>query len=282
MLQAVALSPCGRRRSAQRALLRDIFGVERSPTETSHPRWHGFGLWEDPDGPCVAALEFGSLPLIVSGRERSACAIRRVGVLEQRRGEGLFRQLLTRFLAWRGDRAPSLLYASDPEIYCKFGFRLVPQHAFTGLAPEKVQNGSPACTVDPIAEGRLVDRLFWDREALSSTCACGDVPDLLRDFVAQDAAVVCAFCSDLDALVVFKEEGDHLILIDLVAPLVPSMAAIIGRLGVHPKRVTTLFAPDKLGWSGCPQIEENGLMARGASEWFADLGPFMLPTSTEF
>jgi hypothetical protein len=52
-------------------------------------------------------------------------------------------------------------------------------------------------------------------------------------------------------------DGERFILLDVVAPAIPALAAILGGMDVQPNVAEVLFRPDKIAWSGEPQPLES-------------------------
>ena len=237
----------------------------------------------DAAGACVAGAEFGRLPLMLDGRTRAAGTIRLVGVIEAWRGRGLFRAVMERFLRWSEAQGFDLLllYAAIPELYHRFGFRGVTEHAFVAPAPAPVA-GRPARLLDLARDRALVERLLAARAPVSRDVAVVDAPELFLHALAGDNGLSLAHLPDADALIVFEAAEDEVLhLVDVVGAEVPSLPRILGALPRRFGRVRTLFPPDRLGWHGAPVAEDTGLMARGALPPAMER-PFMMPPTVEF
>ena len=70
-------------------------------------------------------------------------------------------------------------------------------------------------------------------------------------------------------------------LADVAAAAMPTMAQIVAALEPTPRRVRTLFPPDRLDWQSMPEADDTGLMIRGVVP-AALRRPFMLPPTTAF
>ncbi len=273
----------GEGQAAFAGLMREVFGVAPTPTSGESPRWVCTAFF-DRDGRCVAGAEVARLRLSTDSGPIEAGGIRLVGVAEDWRGHGLFRDLMQHAIDWGRERRLELLllYTADAGLYGRFGFEPVPQHAFVGPAPLPVA-GAAAHLIDDVAQERaLVDRLLATRAPVSSRIAVVDAPGLFLAKLAGDDSPSLAYLSDLDALIVSEDDDDEtLILVDVVAATLPTMARIVGALSRRYRRIKTLFPPDLLEWAGKPVPEETGLMARGALPPIMRQ-PFALPPTTEF
>ena len=246
--------------------------------------WIAFSLFES-SGQCLANVDTVAIPFVLDERLVLAAGIRSVAVDPAWRGRGLFRDLLNEALAW-GDAQgaiPTFLYTGDPAIYEGFGFRGVPQHAFVGPAPAAVRGPMPARRLDlaTASDRAIAHKLLSDRAPISSQCALEiDAAQFFAN-VAKDPDLEAAHITRPEALILFESDGDDLTLVDIVAPAIPRLETILGALGLKPRRVKTLFPPDRLGWVGAPVVEDTGLMIRGATPP-ALTRPFMFPPTAEF
>ena len=257
--------------AAHAAFLLDVFGMAQ-PERALPPFWHVFGLF-DRDGRCVAAAETAGLALLVDGAVRRVAGLRLVGVVADRRGQGLFRRLMQRALR---DGGPMLLYAEQPALYP--GFAPLPQHAFVGAAPA----ATPVEAARPLSlatDGPLIRRLLAERGPVSREAALIDAPALFLDRLAGDRDLRLAHLPGADALLAYEEDGDALVLADVAAATMPELPAILGALPRRYAQVRTLFPPDRLEWPGEPRPDDTGLMARGLTP---PRRPFRLPPTTEF
>ena len=267
--------------AAYGALLRDVFGNAPPRFRNEHPAWVPFGYFAA-DGTCVAGLETAVLGLFADGAPAEATAIRLAGVAEAYRGRGLFRNLMIRALGWCSAQSagPTLLYTEDHDLYGRFGFQPLAQHAFVG-PPPRPSPVRAAKIIDLAQAEPLLDRLNATRAPISNVCAVLNASDLLRTNLRGDHDVELAYAADLDALIVHEHEEDALAIVDIVARAIPSMAQIVGALRSQASRVRTLFPPDRLAWHGVPEPDDTGLMIRGAVP-AAMRRPFMLPPTTSF
>ena len=243
------------------------------------PAWPVMAFIDD-IGRCAAGLQHRILRLACDGAPFPVTAIRNVVVAPEWRGHGLMHDLMARTLLWcDAHAAVTLLYAETPSLYARQGFAPLPQHAFEADAPEPT--GEPtARPLDGREEGALTTRLLASRAPVSSLCGVLDDGGMAEHKLRSGA---WPFVHDaaLDALIVREMEGDTLVLCDVISARIPSAARILGALGARPKRLRTLFPPDKLAWDGDPVPDDAGLMARGTLPP-AMRRPFILPPTFEF
>lgn len=254
-------------------LVGDVFESDATPY------WPAVAAF-DASGRCVAGVQRAMLDLRIDKAPVRCAALRNIAVAEDRRGRGLMRELFARLLPWVDAHADlGLLYAETADLYARFAFSPLTQHAFEGAAPPPV-GPATARRIEGSRYGALVDRLLSARTPLSN-----------RVYMAGDDGLTArALCRDertlfhdatLDALFLVEDEGDVLVLADVVAATMPTAARILGALSFRPCRLRTLFPPDRLCWAGDPVVEDAGLMVRGLVP-DALRQPFILPPTVEF
>ena len=189
-------------------------------------------------------------------------------------------ELMVQALPWCDARAAvTLLYAETPALYTRHGFKPLLQHAFEAAAPEPT--GEPAAhRIDSLNEEGPLRRVLASREPVSSLCGVLDDGGM-AEHKMSDEAWRLAYDPTLEALIVHEWEGETLVLVDVVAARIPTAARILGALGARPRRLRTLFPPDKLAWEAEPIPEDAGLMGRGTLPP-AMRRPFVLPPTFEF
>lgn len=242
------------------------------------PAWPVMAFVDDV-GRCVAGLQHECLGLQCDGAPVPVAAIRNVAVAPEWRGHGLMQDLMVPALKWCDAHADlALLYAETPSLYTRQGFAAVPQHAFEAEAP--LPTG--AATAHPLDgnAASTVKHLLAARHPVSSLCGVMEDGGM-AEHKLRSGAWPLSYDAALDALILHETEGETLVLGDIVAATMPSASRILGALGVRPKRLRTLFSPDKLAWDGVPVAEDAGLMARGVLP-AAMRRPFILPPTFEF
>ena len=212
------------------------------------PSWPVWALL-DARGLCVAGLQCKLLRVECEGALIEVAALRNIAVAAAWRGCGLMRDLLGRVLPWcETQAAVTLLFAEMPDLYTRFGFAALPQQAFEGPAPTPVGIGS-AHQFDAGRDGTLLRRLLATRRPISGVVAIVDDGDLTTEALTSGDWPV-TYDAALDALIAWEWDDDALVLVDVVAPQMPSAAAILGALGERPIRLRTMFPPDRLDWQG--------------------------------
>ena len=243
------------------------------------PAWPGMAFVDDA-GCCVAGLQHRVLRLSCDSVPVPVAAIRNVAVVPEWRGQGLMADLMARTLPWCDAHAAlTLLYAETPRPLRPHGFRPISQHAFEAVAPEPA-GAQTAHPIDARGEDALLRRLLASRAPVSSLCAILDDGGM-AEHKLRDGMWTLAYDPGLEALFVHEWEGETLVLVDVIAAHIPLAARILGALGARPRRLRTLFPPDKLAWEGASVPEDAGLMARGTLPP-AMRRPFILPPTVDF
>ena len=273
-------------RASYASLMHDVFDLDVEQRDALcgvDPTCRPFAFF-DAAGVCAASVEIFTLSLILDSVRCAASGIRSVAVSEAWRGRGLFRDLMTQALAWCDATlaGPVLLYTEDSALYERFGFRDVPQHKVVGTA-------SVASATIPVRRVSLTDandmtlvmRLLAERAPVSEHIAVDGAAMLFLSQIAADDTLALDYAVSLDTLIVSKPAATLTTLVDIAAPKIPPLTAILAALHRPHGEVEILFPPDKLGWTGALQRDDTGLMLRGP--WPAAFDrPFMLPPTAEF
>lgn len=221
------------------------------------------------------------LPLRVSGRDRVVAGVHAVCVDPLHRGRGHLRRAMEPALAFVDARYDAvILWAEEPDIYRRWGFRSVTEHAFAADLPPSP--GPPrAVTLDPSRPADLA-RLTAALAARAPVSEASGTRDPGWHFL-----VALALSSSLHqrvhllpdvglgCVVVAAPAEGALRLYDVVAPAIPPLDTILDHLGHAGGRVEVLFTPDRLSAPGLAPIPhpDPGLMVRGDLDPEA-LGPF--------
>lgn len=224
----------------------------------------------------VGVLE---IPLVVAGQQVTVGGIHGVCTRPEFRRQGYFHRLMAEVIEYCDRRYETLiLTAAQPELYAKFGFRVVPEYAFVAkCAVTSKQDGFRVLNLQDPLEIELLQRLLQEREPVSHLLG-----------VVHERAVWCFneatrpihYAEDLDAIVCFEIEDRRLKLFDIVGTQICPLTAVLER--IQPiDEVVIYFSPDRLD-SNCqafPHVFEGDslLMVRGTLA--VEGMPFMLPRS---
>ena len=265
---------------ARAVLASDVFGA--APADHApDPAWTSTGFLDE-GGRCIASVDTAVLSFVLGGTVARVGALRLVAVHPDWRGQGLFREMVTRALLELDERTSGLtvLYAEEPDLYGRFGFQQVAQHAFVGPAPRPRGRAASRALGWP-ADAAFIKSSLASRSVVSDYCAILGAPALFLAALTEDPDIALAYLDELDALVAYETDGVTLVLVDIAGATIPPLALILGALGRSFDTVRTLFPPDKLGWAGKPISDDTGLMLRGTLP-AAMTRPFMLPPTTGF
>ena len=252
------------------SLLDDTFGIDIGPlTELGGPDATSmpFG-WFAEDGTLAANLSAFAMPIILNGRRINAAGLQSGAVRPPWRGRGLYRDVTKKALDWCAGRGfeAVVLYTDKPALYQPYGFRSVPMHSYSGPAPFfKPERGSH--NLDPLkaADLALLQDLLSRREPVSNTLSVVSSAAMFLINTQLDRDVRLSFIEDLSAAVAWKMNGQHLALLDIVSPSMPSLAAILSGLGLTPGSIEVNFRPDRLACDAAAKPASHGthFMIRG-------------------
>lgn len=269
-------TPRGRAELAR--LIRDEFDLDVTPLDRlgHDPSLVAFGWWAGDE--LVADVSLVRRPLWLAGEPAEALGVQSVTVRPAWRDRGLFRDLMTRALAWaEGHAGRLLLYTETPALYRRFGFRPVAEHVFAGpLAPGGARPNHRRLSLDDDADVALIRDLFARRTPVSRLCAVCDHPALFFLKAIESPEIALVHLPELDAVVAIEdEEPEVLTLLDVVAPEIPPLAAIAAALGARAARARVHVTPDRLAWTAAAiASDDTGLMVRGP--WLAEGTPACL------
>jgi GNAT superfamily N-acetyltransferase len=192
----------------------------------------------------VAHIGVIGLPLVLLGREVTVGTIHAVATHPDHRKRGHYGRLMDEVIHDTERGFESLVLTTEnPEYYEPFGFRIVEEHVFT--VPWRASaNARPMrlMDLDDPADIGILHRLLESREPVSRVVG-----------VVRERAIFCFnegrrplhYAEDLDAMVCLETEGERVSLFDVVAPHLPSLDDLLGRLPVPARKVAACFALDR-------------------------------------
>lgn len=261
-------------------LVFDVFDLDLGPLDRfgHDPGGVSFGWWRGET--LVAHVGLFRQVLWLAGERVEGIGVQSVAVRPEWRGRGLFRDLMERALAHADARVGLVTLATEtPELYERFGFRPLEEASFAGpLEPGGARANRRRLSLDADGDVALVRDLFARRTPVSLVCGSCDHPSMFFLKALENPDIVLEHLPDLDAVVAIETcEPGRLCLLDVVAPVIPPLAAIAAALGGEARQARVWFAPDRLGWRPATIVpEDEGTMVRG--RFAAEGQPFMLPT----
>lgn len=212
-------------------------------------------------GRAVAHAGVLPVPLVVAGRSVAAAGIHAVCAHPERRGRGLARAVLEAALAHAdGVARTSLLFAVEPAIYERFGFRRVEEFEHELELPAAPPEPQPAAvraprglSCDDPADRALLERCSRERAPVSLRLGAGPSAWLaaLDELLAGRGAWRRLHdAPQLDCVVAAERIGDALVLHDVIGPELPELARVADLWSPRPTRVVLRFAPDRLAPQG--------------------------------
>lgn len=271
------------------SLLDDTFGIDIDPLRElggPDPTSMPFGWFTD-EGLLAANLSAFAMPFVLNGRLINAAAFQSGAVRPPWRGRGLYRDVTGKALAWceARDFEAIILYTDKPALYEPYGFRSLPLHKYVGAAP-KSEGAAASRPLQPrdADDLALLQGLLRNREPVSETLAVASSSAMFLINTQLDPDIRLSYLEESKAVIAWKMPAPgHVVLLDVVAREIPSLAAILAGLGIQATSVETQFRPDRLGWSGeaTPYGGGTRLMLRGLEEMSLD-HPAMLSPMADF
>lgn len=254
--------------SELKRLIFDVFGIDVSPLDRigHDPSFVAFGWWLDNE--LVANVSLYERRLWLAGEEVLALGVQSVAVRPEFRGKGLFRDLMGRALRFADARVGLvILVTGTPDLYRPFGFRQLTETTFSARwMPQPTQPRYRLLSLDRAADIAFLKDMFSRRTATSQVAAACDHPALFMLKAIETPEIELLHLPDLDAVVAVEgRHGPAMVLLDIVAPSIPSLKEILSALGYAGKRVNVHLTPDRLSWTASERRPvDNGYMVRGA------------------
>ena len=254
-------------RSELAKLIYDVFGLDVSPLNRwgHDPSVVSFGWWRDRE--LVANVSLFERCLLLSGKTVAAFGVQSVAVRPQWRGKNLFRDLLGRALEYADARRDLVVLGTGtPSLYAPFGFRQVQECKFTGKQSPK--RSKPKCRPLSLSDDQdvaLILDLFARRSPTSFVAAVCDHPALFLLKAVESPKIELIYLPGVDALVAIRASRKFgLSLLDIVAPVIPTLEEIVAGLGYDGERIEVCVTPDRLSWAPEKKMPiDNGHMVRG-------------------
>ena len=238
----------------------------------------------------VAHVGVIDVPLVVAGRRRRVGSIHAVCTDPGWRHRGLGRALMREALAWCDGRYETIVLTTGiPEFYTPFGFRAVPEHAFSRALSPPAGPGTGRRLTETPEDLRLLRRLLARRASVSERLGSleeGTVFVVALLLTWGDFSRV-HYHPTLDVVTVYEVRERTLALYDVVGPAIPPLGTLAAAIGADADRLVTFFAPDRLGDGFAPEPWTAARAAASGNAWFAGLmargplvgeeAPIMLP-----
>lgn len=248
-------------------LILDIFAVDISPLDRLGHDLSvvAFGWWQD--GNLIANVSLYERRLWLAGEEVAAFGVQSVAVRPEWRGRGLFRDLMRRALDHADARVSLVILATGtPGLYRPFGFRQLQEvKSSSTWVRQRAEAGFRELLLNVDADIALLRDLFSRRVPTSLLASACDHPALFMLKASLTPGIKLLHLPQLDAVVAVKRNWRTMILLDVVAPSIPPLAAIMTALDFDGARVDVHLTPDRLCWTPDEtQPVDNGYMVRGA------------------
>ncbi len=246
------------------------------------PDWEGAArtsgmLWEkcstpfvrESDGLLTAHAGILEIPVVIAGEERVVAGLHAVATRPEHQRRGYMRDCVERALAFADERYETVILTCEtPEIYARFGFRVVPEFRFTcdapppcGAAAHRDLDKSDAADLD------FLQTLLLERAPVSERLGVVRERDV---FLFDTASRTLQIFPELGAVVWMRRRDDVLLLDDVVARNMPTLAQLLAQLDGPVSKVITDFAPDRLD---APFRAEQRLFH--GEEYLMARGPFL-------
>ncbi|MFS8046772.1 GNAT family N-acetyltransferase [Rhizobium sp. BR 314] len=269
-------------------LLQDTFSIDvgiqdkfGGPDRGSMP----FGYF-DGEGRCVASFSAFSMPMMISGRAVKAAGYQSGAVRPEWRERGLYRDLMRR--AFERTAAEGyeldLLLTDKPELYERYGFRIVPQHVFIAQMPklQKSDRAARQLSLETPDDLHLIQTLLQSRQPVSERFAVIEQMEMFLLNACFNPAIRLTALGD-DAVIAWTFDGATFWLLDVAGTAIPSLATILSALDVEPNRIEICFSPDRLDCEASIEPYEGYTVLMASGKAAGEItGPLILSPMAEF
>lgn len=219
-----------------------------------------------------------SVPTFLGGSQVTVGGIHAVITRPEYRMQGHSRSVMEEALAWCDERFETVvLFANEPDLYRRYGFSYVAQHAFEISRIEPRGSRSLRPLTDSADDLALIRRLAEERAPVSKVYGPVGSPDLLiiNTLLRRDGLAQLHYAEDLDCIAAFEVQGGRVMMYDLIAAVVPPVTTILERIGKR-VRPSLFFTPDSVDDVRRHGIQDppDWFMVRG--RWPVD-GPCSVP-----
>lgn len=233
-------------------LIYDVFDVDVSVLDRlgHDPSVVAFGWWFGDE--LVANVSLYERRLWLSGAISNAFGVQSVAVRPEWRGQGLFRDLMSKALKYADARTNLVILATEtPSLYNSFGFRSVQESYFQGRLNS--QRASPNCrrmSLTDKADLALLMDFFAHRVPTSLTASACDHPALFMLKLVHDPDIELVHLPALNAVVAVRGINHRMMtVLDIVAPSIPPLEDIAANLGYAGEHIKVCLTPDLLRWA---------------------------------
>lgn len=253
-------------------LFEEVFGIEVDTFKDFYSR----GFWDPTYTPftyfngdqAVANVSFFEMPIIINGEKHAAAGIQSVMTHPDYRGKGLMKSLLQRALDHIDSKYKmTFLMTTNPELYIKYGFKVVKQHYFV----KKMEHNQPSSNklvqlnAFKSSDLEIIQRCF--RQNIPSSkwfYPLAYEPSFYLNMYNPVLKKLVHYSPDLDVILIYSVFQNVLELFDIVGPTMPSISEISSVIPEDFKEIHLHFCPDLL-LEADKSIEDDGdyLMVRG-------------------
>lgn len=223
-----------------------------------------FGWWLEER--LVANVSLYERRLWLAGQQVTAFGVQSVATRPEWRNKGLFGDLMTRALRYADQRSDLVILATGtPDLYRRFGFRQIEE---THFISERISTHSTATcrelSLDSDDDLALLNHAFSTRAPTSQLASACDHPALFMLKAQLTPEIRLIHLSALDAIIAIKYDASSLVILDVVAPKMPSVDEIVRAVAFTGRHVEVRLTPDCLSWQPTKkQTVDNGYMVRG-------------------
>lgn len=275
-------------REALYSLFKEVFGIDSYLLEDFYSK----GYWNDTyqpfsyfhEGRAAANTSMFELPFIINGELVQTAGIQSVMTHQDYRGNGLMKDLFRMMLAEIDARYDhSFLMTEEPELYTRFGFRVIKEHTFA-LDFAHIPKQSELRRMNFFAEKDLFMALFKNRQPLSEVFFPLHYESSFALNMYQPAWHEKLYYSrKLNCMLVFEVKNQLLNLYDVIGPKLPSLSALCDEIPEPFQKIEFHFVPDAFEIQQVQAVKSDNTMVLMARPSLLSDNPYIkLPVTASF
>ena len=251
-----------------------VFGIKVDTFKDFYAR----GFWDPTYMPftffngdtAVSNVSVFEMPLIVNGEKKLAGGIQSVMTDPDHRGKGLMKTLMHKALEYIDNTYElSFLMTSNPELYQKYGFKVIKEYFFTKRhlhSPEMVENKLERLSIFNPIDLKKIRWAFKNNTPTSSQFyPAAYASSFYLNMYNPNLHEMVYFSSDLNVIVIFEVDEGTLKLYDIIGPKLPTLEQIYSVIPYPFNEVNLYFSPDLLDgeFTAVENEDVDFLMVRG-------------------
>lgn len=197
------------------------------------------------NGEIIAHIGVIPLDILLNQKKLRVAAIHGIGVKEESRGKGLFKQLIQETLIYiENNFDASLLFTDKPDLYKRYHFTVLPEYDFIINVDSivKIESDLRILSLDNSYDLRIMQRLLSDHLPISNQMSLINETTI---FVLDNLDKKIYFSKHLNILIIYEIIESNLHIKDIISQKRYKINDILALIPENFNKVTLQFCPDQ-------------------------------------